>query len=296
MTCECTIVFFWTFPLFCAVFLLIFKYRDLLRTRLYYELLAHHVFIDFENIDFFQSLYVRLLLVYMILGMCMYPFSENTSVAEISSTIPFWIPLWSFALMIYMAWDLETRLVSVSKYTESTFEGAQFHMSHSVAVPDFVWEDAFEEVQKENDMSKYETIADLIEDTVTMVQLSVESGRAATRDSEEEVFFFSFSGSWWVYKFLYQPSFRGERQERFMRWFFWYRMFTYAIIFFLCYLLFCTAISHLREQSLIERSEFTKWFRVENFLFHKHEELPTKNAAPEGRHEFLLMPLPVPGQ
>merc|ERR1719335_976579 len=151
--CETTVLAFWTFPLFCCFFLLCFYYRDLLCTRLYYEMLAHNVFLDFENVDFTKSSAVRLMLVWMLVALMMYPMSGqmlslSKTTFAFKITIPYWLPLFSFLGLLYASWDLESRLLSLSKYVEREFDQAKDHMGNSVFMRDHLCELAFEDVQK----------------------------------------------------------------------------------------------------------------------------------------------------
>merc|ERR1719335_613841 len=108
--CEVTVLAFWTLPLFCCFFLLCFYYRDLLCTRLYYEMLAHNVFLDFENVDFTDSAAVRLMLLWMFVAIAMYPMSGVAfSLVKVKLTLSYWLPLLSFMGLLYASWDLESR-------------------------------------------------------------------------------------------------------------------------------------------------------------------------------------------
>lgn len=292
--CEVTTFCFWTFSLCCAMFLLIFYLRDLLRTRLYYELLAHYVFIDFENIQFAQSRSVQLLSVYMLLSLLMYPFSENTRVSDFKSTIPFWMPLLSFIGMVYAQWDLEKRLVSLAKYTEKDFKAAQDHLSKSYHMKDFVFRRAFEFLAEEPEFLHKHNFSTCIK---LIMQKAKEMKHEGEIKSDFELglgggFFVAFSPRYWVTRMLYQESFQGERQRRFIFWFRIYVVYTYLVLFFLLYLTMVTAVSHLREQNIIEPSEFTRWFRVENFVVAPQA---TAEPTPAPESSLLLIPLALPG-
>merc|ERR1719408_63836 len=58
--------------------------------------------------------------------------------------MPFWIPMGSFiGGVLYASWDLETRLLSLSKYVEREFEDAKIHIDTSLFMPDYVARQGF---------------------------------------------------------------------------------------------------------------------------------------------------------
>merc|ERR1719161_1566262 len=115
-------------------------YRDLLHTRLYYEMFVHRVHLDFMNIGFFQAPVVVCMLVWMGLCFLLYPMTWAITLPKILITMPFWIPVLSFGAMLYQQWDLETRLLSVAKLVENDVEWANQHMLDSYFLRDYVAE------------------------------------------------------------------------------------------------------------------------------------------------------------
>jgi len=274
--CEVTVLTFWTFPLFCCIFLLIFFYRDLLCTRLYYECLAHNVFLDFENIDFFNSKAIRIMCVQIIFSLLMYPFTGNVHLQGLKLTVAYWLPILSFLAMLYASWDLETRLLSLGKYVEREFDDAKIHIDNSVFIRDYLMRQAFEIVKtdarkeaKSHRTGKY--IRAIVSTAEQLVRESMvdETGSITLQGdaaSGKETFFMAFSQSYWVNDFLYCPSLRDKRALKFRRLFLVYKVYTWCLMLFLLYLAFATCVSHLRHQRWIDESILTRWFRVENFL------------------------------
>lgn len=273
--CETTVLAFWMFPLFCCFFLLCFFYRDLLCTRLYYEMLAHNVFLDFENVDFTQSSAVRLMLVWMFVALLMYPMSGVVfSWRKLKLTITYWLPLLSFVGLLYASWDLETRLLSLAKYVEREFESAKDHMSNSVFMQDHLCEVAFDDVQQHaHRVRKIHTTGSYIRAIVKRAQGLVEEvADQELRDARKarsimhSRFLVVFSSTFWVSRLLYCPSLDDYRAQRFRKWFRWYKLYTFSLLPFLAYLMFATVITHFHHQHIIPTSWLTKWFNVENFL------------------------------
>merc|ERR1719160_308208 len=84
----------------------------------------------------------------------MYPLTGTTGVHGILQTLPFWMPVISFGVMLYSTWDLEKRLVSVAKLVENDVEWAGNHVKNSFFLRDYLAEEAFQNVQKHLDKQK----------------------------------------------------------------------------------------------------------------------------------------------
>lgn len=271
--CEFSVLAFWTYPIFCCIFLLIFFYRDLLCTRLYYEMLCHNVFLDLENIDFLESRAVRFLIFWMVMGILMYPATGNLHMHGIKVTIAYWIPVFSFLAMLYASWDIETRLLSLAKYVEREFDDAKVHMQNSVFLRDYLMRRAFLRVRDTSrKMKKIHTTGSYVKAIVKMAEQmcltesewmsEVMADEAAGQDS----FFVAFSNSYWVTEFLYCPALEDARAKKFRLWMRVYITYTVILMLFLTYLAMATIISHLHHQRIIGQSLITDWFQVQNFL------------------------------
>lgn len=275
--CETTVLAFWTFPLFCCFFLLCFYYRDLLCTRLYYEMLAHNVFLDFENVEFTDSSAVRVMLVWMVVALCMYPMSGTAvllSFKVYKMTVPYWLPLGSFLGLLYASWDLESRLLSLSKYVEREFDMAKDHMGNSVFIRDHLCEFAFRDAQKHAmDNGKVHSTGSYIRAIVKRAQALIEEVNAEElaqkgkgRSILHSRFLVVFSNDYWVSNLLYCPTLDDDRAMQFRRWFKLYKGYTYMLLVFLLYLMVATVITHLHLQHILETSWLTRFFNVEIFL------------------------------
>jgi hypothetical protein len=274
--CEFSVLAFWTFPIFCCIFLLVFLYKDLLGTRLYYEMLCHNVFLDFENIDFFQSSAVRMLLSWMMIAVFMYPATGNLHLKGLKATVAYWIPMVSFIGLLYTSWDIETRLLSLAKYVEREFDDAKTHMQCSVFIRDYLCRDAFMRVR---DSSRKQQ---MIHSTGSYIKAIVKKAQKLCAHEEKwnqpketvlggqdhrmDSFWMAFSRHYWVTDFLYCPALEDKRAQKFRWWFRLYFFYTTVLLLFFVYLGIATIVSHLHHQQIIETSFLTRWFKVENFL------------------------------
>merc|ERR1719281_800558 len=86
------------------------------------------------------------MLVWMALCFLLYPMTWAVTFPRIAMTLPFWIPVLSFGAMLFAQWDLETRLLSVSKFIEGDVEWANQHMLDSFFLKDYIAETALHNV------------------------------------------------------------------------------------------------------------------------------------------------------
>merc|ERR1719428_806611 len=100
--------------------------------------------------------------------------------------------------MVYAQWDLEKRLVSLSKYTEQDFKASQAHMAASICMKDFVFRHALEELGPEflHQHSFKKSVTEILRQAVVMVK---EGTMRTQPDSHRDwdMFFVAFSGKYW---------------------------------------------------------------------------------------------------
>lgn len=294
--CDVSILAFWTFPIFCCIFLLIFFYRDLLSTRMYYEMLCHNVYLDMENVDFFKSRPVRILLFWMVLGMMMYPATGNFHLHGVKATLGYWIPIMSFLGMLYSTWDLETRLLSLAKYVEREFDDAKVHMHNSVFIRDYFCKKAFERVRDTaRKVDKIHTTGSYIKAIVKMAE-KMATEKQWTGEVEAEIeneaagydsFFVAFSKKYWVADFLYCPALEDTRARKFRNWFRAYAVYTFLLMALFLYLFVATVVSHLHHQGVLESSLLTQMFKVDHFMVVPVGPSHSKDVTGKP-HEFLF--------
>merc|ERR1719409_802974 len=90
------------------------------------------------------------MLLWMLVACMLYPLNPSLlSIRGLKLTASFWIPLASFiGGVLYASWDLETRLLSLSKYVEREFEDAKIHIDNSLFMPDYVARQGFLSARK----------------------------------------------------------------------------------------------------------------------------------------------------
>jgi len=268
--CVGSIAVFWLFPIFCCMILLLFFYRDLLQTRIYYTMLAHQVHLDFTNVSFLDAISVRIMLTWCVLCFLMYPFAGVTSARGIMQTLPFWIPVVSFGAMLYNQWDLEQRLVSVAKLVEKDVEWAGNHVKKSFFLRDYIAERAFHKVRKEFDKLRpapqltsgeyIKAIAEAAEmDHHHHLHDENEHDAKLKKQSHISVFW-AVSPWYWMRQLLYSPYLVDQRAKNFHFWFSVYFVFTSALMLFLILLATLTIVTHLHMQGIVDAPP---WMRFE---------------------------------
>jgi len=291
--CEVASFAFWTLPLYICIILHLWYYRDLLCTRLYYEMLAHNVFLDFENVPFFAAFAIRVMCVWILIAFFLYPLGGSglMSVHGLKITAPFWVPLASFVGgVLYASWDLETRLLSLSKYVEREFDDAKIHIDTSLFMPDYVARQGFIAARtskvKEISRSKASTESGesspvrlaaahttglYIRAIATKAMHLEAKGKLLAPEHDEagtgqDSLLSTFRSDYWVVAFLFCPHLEDERAVRFRRVLQIYKAYAFLMVGFLIYLFLCSGVSHLQRQGRIEESTFTNFFHVERFL------------------------------
>lgn len=264
--CIAASLIFWTFPLFCCIVFLLYMYRDLLHTRLYYEMFAHRVHLDFMNIGFFQAPMVICMLVWMVLCLAFYPMTSALSVRGFLVTLPFWIPVISFGAMLYTQWDLETRLLSVAKFVEGDVEWANDHMHASFFLRDYVAEAALHNVIKK--LEKQKPPPKLTMGQYIMMIAEEADQMAAAGESPDEklaskMLISSWSPRYWVKLIVYSEYLEDAEAKKFIWWFYFYKAFTVLMITVLLFLCFLTVVSYLHQQGVIPSSTLTEWVNLD---------------------------------
>merc|ERR1719161_1661722 len=223
--CVSSILIYWTFPIFCCLVLLMFFYRDLLLTQMYYVMFAHQVHLDFRNISFFGAVSVRIMLSWCVLCVLMYPLTGTTGVHGILQTLPFWMPVISFGVMLYSTWDLEKRLVSVAKLVENDVEWAGNHVKNSFFLRDYIAEKALHQVRQVLDKQEPPPALQTGEYIQAICAAAEEDHRKHLHDEVEHdenlkrrshiTIFYAVSPWYWMRKFLYCNYLVDKRAKNF---------------------------------------------------------------------------------
>jgi len=268
MSCGCvsSILLYWTLPLFCCQVLLVYFYRDLLQSRMYYEFFSHRVFLDFTNVPFLDAISVRMMLGWCALCFAMYPLTGTTGLFGILQTLPFWFPVLSRFLLLYFQWDLEKRLVSVAKLVENDIEWAGNHVKNSFFLRDYLAEEAFHKVQKHLDKQKPAPELSTGE-YIFQIAYKAEELHAKNlhnEDSQEQELqskastsiFQALSPWYWVKQFLFSPYLVDARADNFRFWFQIYLAFSIILMLLLIFFSISTILTLLNMQGVLQDLPF----------------------------------------
>lgn len=258
--CVGTILLYWTFPIFCCQVLLLYFYRDLLQTRMYYMMFAHQVHLDFMNVPFFAAPSVRMMIAWMLFCFMMYPLAGIVTFRRVLQTLPYWIPVGSFFGMLYSQWDLESRLVSVSKLVENDVVWAGRHVRNSFFLRDYIAEEAFQKVREQLDeqkpapqlsTSEYILQIALMAEKIHEDNLHDEEGHQERLKKRASTTIFHAVSPWyWGHQFLYSPYLVDARAQNFHVWFRIYFAFTLVLMLILAFFAISTILTLLHMQGI----------------------------------------------
>lgn len=262
--CVFSIWVYWTFPILCCHILLLYFYRDLLQTRIYYVMFEYRVQLDFMNIGFFQAASVRLILLCFLATLLMYPLTGNLTFRSCLQTFPYWIPLASFIGMLYTQWDLETRLVSVAKLVEKDIEWAGRHIQESFFLRDYIAEEAFRRVAQELDKQKpapslstgeyivkIAEMAERMHEEVGSSKEEKKAWRTELKNKASKTVFHAVSPWYWGNRFLYSPYLVDDAAKNFHFWYRIYFLFTIVMNLLLLFVGVSTVLTILHHQGFI---------------------------------------------
>lgn len=154
--CHVTGFCYWTFPLLCAILVIVTFWRHLYKSRLYYECLLHRVMISYDNRATFHSPVTWTFVIYGFLAVCVAFFVEEhpwyiapfikTDVKR--SMVIYLSPIVSFFMVFVSAWQIEESLLPLPKFYETDPALAQELLAHAVFAPEVHLRVAFEEVEE----------------------------------------------------------------------------------------------------------------------------------------------------
>eukprot|EP00746_Dinoflagellata_sp_MGD_P144280 gnl/MRDRNA2_/MRDRNA2_77033_c0_seq1.p1 gnl/MRDRNA2_/MRDRNA2_77033_c0~~gnl/MRDRNA2_/MRDRNA2_77033_c0_seq1.p1 ORF type:complete len:445 (+),score=45.88 gnl/MRDRNA2_/MRDRNA2_77033_c0_seq1:163-1497(+) len=261
-TCVSSILIYWTFPIFCCLVLLMYFYRDLLLTKMYYVMFVHQVHLDFRNVSFFGAVSVRIMLCWCVLCVLMYPLTGKVGVHGILQTLPFWMPVISFCAMLYSHWDLEKRLLSVAKLVENDVEWAGNHVKNSFFLRDYIAEKALHQVRDVLDqqipapqLSTGEYIVQIAAEAVKIQKVEdhreLKKLKKSLKKEHSTTIFHAISPRYWVYQFLYSPYLVDDSARDFHHWFRIYYWFTFVCMTLLVFFWLSTILTLFTMQKIV---------------------------------------------
>merc|ERR1719199_782728 len=216
----------------------------------------------------------------------MYPLGGLCSMRAFKATLPYWIPVLSFSGMIYSYWDLESRLLSLSKFVERNVNWAKKHIAMSYFIRDYVAEAAYWNIwERTEDAEAFGTgefIQQLVRECERLERLHnrFDDLMAAV---DHEAMIKQWTPDYWVTSFLLttrirdNPAVDDRTREDFRIWFRVYLWYTLLICFLFIFLLLSTVVTHLRHQGIVEQNVFTRWFAIDSL---GQERYWTANNAP----------------
>mmetsp|Transcript_57621 Transcript_57621/g.89697 ORF Transcript_57621/g.89697 Transcript_57621/m.89697 type:complete len:366 (+) Transcript_57621:56-1153(+) len=146
IACHVTGLCFWTFPLACAIIVIITFWRHLYESRLYYECIVHRILVNYDNDATFKSPLTWTFMLYGFMAVSVVWFHKaSISLQELSIYLS---PLVSFFMLFMGLWQVEGQLIPLPKFYETDPDLAQEVLSQSVYSTDECLRVAFEEVEE----------------------------------------------------------------------------------------------------------------------------------------------------
>lgn len=292
--CVGSTFFFWTFPLFGSLCVTALFYRDLLHIRIWYEMLAHRALLNFRSPSFLQHNKVRLMFLWLLLGACMYPFAGKLNWASLEMTLPYWFPALSLMGLLYTNWDLETRLLSLTKFVEEDPDWAKQYHTQCYFIQDHIAAHAFHNMRRTmqlctarddalstpsttqtgtrsdrtaSEAGRFESTIKHRHTTGGMIMMMLEEATRMQQRGEEvkdydHGYFDTFRTSYWVRAFLHAEHLEDERAARFVVWYRVYTVYSFILLFLCSYLFLATTMSHMIHQGMLHESFVTRAMSV----------------------------------
>jgi len=240
-TCDVSCLAFWTSPIAFCVVVVIYFYSDMLCTELYYALLGHNVLIDYDHAPFIKAFPVLILLCWQTLGLGIYIFDRHVFVSRVIRTLPYWIPVLSSFSMLWCTWEVEHRLITLSKYVKQNFEDSLHHLGSCVFVRDFVVKAGVQRLLSRKGFREDAGIGTNIKQIVEEIESLELDGKLDELKPEPH------DSDLWISEIIYDPSHQDERSRSFRFWFRIYRFYTLAMVLFLLSLMNSTRWRHQRK-------------------------------------------------
>jgi len=227
---------------------------------------SHQVHLDITNMNFFRSWAIRIMFVWAVLCLTMYPLTGKMGLGDFVKTLPYWIPAVSFISMLYTQWDIEMRLLSVAKLVEKDTEWAGDHVKNSFFLRDYIAEEAAHKIRKRHDgqqpAPKLKTAEYIFEITALAEEMSQahshdeEVWRKNLKKSASRTIWGALSPSYWATQILYYPYLVDKQAHTFHRWFLGYRIFSGVLLLILMFLTISTIMTLMNMQGFIKDLPF----------------------------------------
>lgn len=262
LACESSCKLFWTAPIYYCMLVVVYFYQDLLCIELYYAMLGHNVLVDYGRASFFSSYPVIFLFFWQLGGLGIYVFNWDRFFACFMRTLPYWFPVLSASSMLCCTWDVEYRLITVSKYAKRSFEDALHHLGSCVFLRDYVVKAGLRSLQRGKGFRTKAGVGMSIRDLVEEIEMLEAEGKL--KDAKPDI----HDNHWWISEFIYDQDHQDKRSTSFRFWFRIYRCYTIIMLLFLLGLSLSTQWRHDRNRDQHIEGWQRRWLRAEDSLGH----------------------------
>jgi len=271
----------WTFPLFCVGVIPFTQYWEFCDQRLFYECLREKMLVKFPVKRFFSAPIIIIMILWFVLGMTTLLFGADPRkdmkawVKMNMAIIPFLLPVISFAVTLFIAWDIKFFLITLSNYAHEDVYWAQRHLAMCISATDEEVMEAFERIQDAGDLpvgGRSEQYFSAIKDELSKPESTPSQG-AVDSDTLKwmivsmkrmSALIFMRDG-FWLTDLLWMPQDNRAKMFRIM-----YRLFTLLVwltLAFSIYMVVLTTVLYMEQQGRIEAKDVPSgvmWLR--NFI------------------------------
>lgn len=269
----------WTFPLFCVGVIPFTQYWEFCDQRLFYECLREKIVVKFPPKRFFTAPLVVLMIVWFLLGMTTLLFGGNPGkdfkgwMKMNLAILPFLLPVISFAVTLFIAWDIKFFLITLSNYVDEDVDWAQRHLAMCVSATDEDVMEAYERLHEAGDLpigGRSEQIFGALKDEIakpeshpsqTMVDEDTLKWIATSFKRMKALIF--FQDGFWLTDLLWMPQDNRAKMFRIM-----YRVFTAMVwltLAFSIYMVVLTTMLYMEAQGRIDARDMPHsvlWLRT----------------------------------
>jgi len=273
----------WTFPLFCLGVIPFMQYWEFCDQRLFYECLREKVLVKFPPKRFFTAPIILIMCIWFLLGMTTLLFGGNPGkdwegwVKMTMAILPFLLPVISFAITVFIAWDIKFFLITLSNYADEDVDWAQRHLAQCVSASDEDVMEAFQRLQAADELpiggtseQMFSTLKDEIskpESTPSMTHMDSDTLKWISTSLDRMKALIFFRDGFWLTDLFWMI--RDNRAKMFR---FTFRLFTFFVWFslaFSIYMVVLTTLLYMEAQGRIETRDMphsVMWLR--NFIIH----------------------------
>lgn len=277
--CEGSSWLLWNYPLFCCFVIPLFSYWEFCDQRLFYECLRQKILLKFPEKPFFTAPIIVLLVIWLLLGLTALLFGGNPGrdlkkwESMVIVIIPFLLPMISFAITVFIAWDVKFFLITVSNFADDDPEWSQSHLREAVSAAEEDVEHAFFRLVDADEMPIGGTSRQIFG------KLCHELNKPGATD-KDAIFDFQrwawscwertkalvfFRKGFWMTDLLWMPQDNRAKQFRLA-----FRVFAFGVFLIqaiVVYLMITTTVLFLETQGHLEEGEVPHWVMwLRNFM------------------------------